>query len=265
MHFKEIVVNIDGASRGNPGPAAIAGVLWGEDGTEIERFSEFLGEATNNEAEYRALLEALRRTAQYHPRRVVVRSDSELLVKQMRGEYAVRSASLAPLAAEARALAARIPDITFTHVRREENALADSLCNRALDLALRQPTRVAGTMSVTVREKFDCAHRLTEYEGACARLHGHTYVVEVTVSGAQLAENGLLIDFQELKGALRDVLASVDHAYLNEVPPFDSVSPTGENIAVWVSGEVSRRLPPSVRVSSVTVYESENAWVTYEP
>jgi queuosine biosynthesis protein QueD len=265
MNVSELRIHVDGASRGNPGPAAIAGVLTSGQGHELERFSEFIGEATNNEAEYRALIEALNRARQYRPAHVTVVSDSELMVRQMKGLYNVRSPSLAPLHRKAQELVAILGSVEFVHVRREENALADSLANRALDLALRTPKRVSGKMTVTVREKFDSAHRLTEYEGTCARLHGHTYVVEVSVVGAQLRENGLLIDFGELKGIVRQVLSVLDHAYLNEIPPFTEISPTGENIAMWIAEQVNKALPAGVTVSAVRVFESENAWVTFEP
>ena len=125
----------DGGARGNPGPAAYAYVLEAEDGTVLEARGQAIGVATNNVAEYRALVEGLRRAAELGLAEVEVVSDSELLVKQMRGEYRVKNEALKELNAEAEALARRIARVTYTAVRREHNELADRLVNEALDAA----------------------------------------------------------------------------------------------------------------------------------
>ena len=123
----------DGGARGNPGPAAFGYVLEAEDGTVLAAHGEAIGVATNNVAEYRELVAGLAKAAELGLDEVEVVSDSELLVKQMRGEYKVKNAALRELNAEAEALARRLPKVTYTAVRRELNELADRLVNEALD------------------------------------------------------------------------------------------------------------------------------------
>jgi ribonuclease HI len=123
----------DGGARGNPGPAAFAYVLEGLDGSVLEARSETIGVATNNVAEYRALVEGLARAVATGVTELEVVSDSELLVKQMRGEYRVKNAGLIPLSIEAKQLAREIGRVTYSAVRREENEVADRLVNEALD------------------------------------------------------------------------------------------------------------------------------------
>ncbi|MFZ4646469.1 MAG: ribonuclease HI family protein [Gemmataceae bacterium] len=123
----------DGASRGNPGKAAYAFVLLGPGG-EVYQEAECLGTQTNNQAEYAALLNALRRAAELGIGALEIRSDSELMVKQMMGIYQVKNADLRDLFLEAKRAAATLSGpISYVHVRREANKLADSLCNDALD------------------------------------------------------------------------------------------------------------------------------------
>jgi probable phosphoglycerate mutase len=125
----------DGGSRGNPGPAAYGYVLEAEDGTVLAAHGEAIGVATNNVAEYRALLAGLERAAETGIDELAVVSDSELLVKQMRGEYKVKNAALRELWEEAQRTASRLGTVTYEAVRREENELADRLVNEALDQA----------------------------------------------------------------------------------------------------------------------------------
>ena len=125
----------DGGARGNPGPAAFAYVLSAADGTVLDARGEVIGVATNNVAEYRALVAGLERAVADGLRRVEVRSDSELMVKQMRGEYRVKNRDLQELFLQASRAARAIGDVTYTHVRREHNELADRLVNEALDAA----------------------------------------------------------------------------------------------------------------------------------
>jgi ribonuclease HI len=125
----------DGGSRGNPGPAAYAFVLEAEDGTVLDALGETIGVATNNVAEYRALVAGLERAVELEVEELEVVSDSELLVKQMRGEYRVKNRALQDLVLEASTLARGIRRVTYTAVRREHNELADSLVNEALDRA----------------------------------------------------------------------------------------------------------------------------------
>ena len=126
------IANIDGGSRGNPGPAGYGVRIERDDGSIVE-LKEALGICTNNVAEYRGLIAALAWADQHHVRSLHVRSDSELLVKQMRGEYRVKNAGLLPLVEEARALIRRIGAVKFEHVRRELNKDADRLANEAMD------------------------------------------------------------------------------------------------------------------------------------
>ena len=123
----------DGGARGNPGPAAAAFVLEAEDGTVLEARGAAIGVATNNVAEYRALVDGLRRASELGVDELEVVSDSELIVKQMRGEYRVKNEALRVLHREASTLAAAVGRVTFTAVRREQNELADRLVNEALD------------------------------------------------------------------------------------------------------------------------------------
>jgi ribonuclease HI len=123
----------DGGARGNPGPAAYAFVLETEDGTVLDARGEAIGTATNNVAEYRALVEGLRRAVEAQVTALEVVSDSELVVKQMRGEYRVKNRALQGLSTEAARLAREVGKVTYTAVRREHNELADRLVNEALD------------------------------------------------------------------------------------------------------------------------------------
>jgi ribonuclease HI len=123
----------DGGARGNPGPAASAYVLEAEDGTVLDARGETIGVATNNVAEYRALLAGLAKALEMGIGELDVVSDSELLVNQMNGDYRVKNAALIDLSLEAARLAREIGRVTYRSVRRAENELADSLVNEALD------------------------------------------------------------------------------------------------------------------------------------
>lgn len=131
----EIVAYIDGGARGNPGPAGYGVRIEKPDGTLIEEFYESIGTATNNVAEYRGLIAALEWALAHGHRTVLVRSDSLLLVQQMRGNYKVKNAGLQPLYAKARLLAHEIGRVAFEHVGRALNAHADRLANAAMDEA----------------------------------------------------------------------------------------------------------------------------------
>ncbi len=125
----------DGGARGNPGPAAYGYVLEAEDGTVLAAHGESIGTATNNVAEYRALLAGLEKAVELGVDELEVVSDSELLVKQMRGEYKVKSPMLKDLHDQAGPLARRLDRVDYKAVRREHNELADRLVNEALDAA----------------------------------------------------------------------------------------------------------------------------------
>jgi ribonuclease HI len=126
-------LSTDGGARGNPGPAAFGYVLEAEDGTVLDARGERIGVATNNVAEYRALIAGLEKAVELAVSEVEVVSDSELLVKQMRGEYKVKNEALRGLSLQAARLAREIGKVTYTAVRREHNELADRLVNEALD------------------------------------------------------------------------------------------------------------------------------------
>ena len=126
-------LSTDGGARGNPGPAAYAYVLEAHDGTVLAAHGEAIGVATNNVAEYRALVEGLRKAVEVGVDELEVVSDSELLVNQMRGEYRVKNEALKLLWVDAQELADKLRKVTFTAVRREHNELADRLVNEALD------------------------------------------------------------------------------------------------------------------------------------
>ena len=123
----------DGGARGNPGPAAYGYVIEAEDGHVLAAHGEAIGIATNNVAEYRALVAGLEKALELGLDAPEVVSDSELLVKQMRGEYKVKNKALQGLSLEASALAGRLDRVRYTAVRREHNELADRLVNEALD------------------------------------------------------------------------------------------------------------------------------------
>ena len=126
-------LSTDGGARGNPGPAAFAYVLEAEDRTVLASHGEAIGVATNNVAEYRGLVEGLRKAVELGVDELEVVSDSELMVRQMTGVYKVKSAALRDLSLEASRLARQLGRVEYRAVRREENELADRLVNDALD------------------------------------------------------------------------------------------------------------------------------------
>jgi ribonuclease HI len=137
---KRLIVETDGASRGNPGLAGLGVIIRDDAGKRVETIGKFLGVTTNNQAEYHALIEGLEAAAKYGPETVTVRSDSELMVKQMNGQYRVRNPQLLPLYSRAAELAGAIPEITFEHVLRHLNKGADEIANMAIDSRGRRTT-----------------------------------------------------------------------------------------------------------------------------
>jgi ribonuclease HI len=128
-----ITVNFDGGSRGNPGPSGIGVVLSAQDGTPLVTVGKFIGAATNNVAEYMALIHGLEQAAKFGASKILVRGDSELIIKQMRGEYRVKNPALKDLYEKARQLVQGFKSVQFEHNLREKNALADRLVNLAID------------------------------------------------------------------------------------------------------------------------------------
>ena len=129
----KVVVNVDGGSRGNPGPAAIAAVVQDAGGEVLEERGEGIGRATNNVAEYRALLLGIERAAALGATELELVGDSELVVRQVKGEYKVKDAALRELHAEVGRALAGFESWSNRHVRREQNAEADRLVNEVLD------------------------------------------------------------------------------------------------------------------------------------
>jgi ribonuclease HI len=130
---RKLIVETDGASRGNPGMAGAGIIIKDEHGHRLETIKKFLGVSTNNQAEYHALIAGLEAVARHQPDAIIVRMDSELVVKQMNGQYRVRHPDLMPLYVRARELASRFPNITIVHVPREKNPGADRLANVAIE------------------------------------------------------------------------------------------------------------------------------------
>ncbi len=129
-------VQCDGGARGNPGPAAIGAVVLDvgvDPPVVLASVSEHIGTATNNVAEYRALIAGVAAAREFSPRCVRVRADSELVIRQLEGRYKVKSVHLKPLYDEARALLAEFDEVDLAHIRREKNTDADALVNAALD------------------------------------------------------------------------------------------------------------------------------------
>lgn len=129
----EATLFADGGSRGNPGPAASGAVLLSPDGTVIREIGEYLGRATNNVAEWTALALGLQAALDEGVRSLAVRMDSELVVKQLSGEYRVKHPDLQPLHQRVRGLLRQFSHVDIRHVRRKENALADAVVNKVLD------------------------------------------------------------------------------------------------------------------------------------
>jgi ribonuclease HI len=123
----------DGGSRGNPGPGALGYVLCDASGAEVEARGVFLGTCTNNVAEYRALIAGLEAASRHDVHALIVRMDSELVVRQMLGQYKVKNEGLKPLHAEARKVAAKLGTVRYESVPRDDNGRADALVNEALD------------------------------------------------------------------------------------------------------------------------------------
>ena len=129
---ERFTIEVDGAARGNPGPGGVGVVILGSDGQTVQEISEPLARCTNNEAEYRALLRGIHRAQELGARELTIHSDSELLVKQLKGEYKVKSRNLLPLCREAMALLRQFAKWKAVHASREENSRADMLAKLAV-------------------------------------------------------------------------------------------------------------------------------------
>lgn len=128
-----LIAYADGASRGNPGPAAYGAVLYGENGDELNAWGDSIGRATNNVAEYRGAIAAVEAALEHGATSLELRLDSDLIVQQLKGRYRVRNKKLKPLFEQLTALTERLDRFEPTHVYRERNRRADALANEALD------------------------------------------------------------------------------------------------------------------------------------
>ena len=326
MSNEKVVLRTDGGSRGNPGPAGIGFEL--RIGNDHFSAGAYIGECTNNVAEYQALIWGLNNALTQKIKHLHVQADSQLMVRQLLGEYQVKSADLKPLYENAKELLARFKRVDIEHISRELNKEADARANEAMDaqrsvgdylvaysddepqksfdeLLSESDTQtfpidskkdkihhtlasahhvahteakvplqtqdsgdtkaMAGTYSLTVKDHFDAAHNLYDYPGECRNLHGHTWDVEVTVVSSDLDGLGLVCDFKDLKAHLKEVLSTYDHTYINENAPFDTISPTAENLARIICERLSEILPQNVKVKEVAVWESPIARVGFSP
>ena len=120
---------------------------------------------------------------------------------------------------------------------------------------------------ISVEETFAAGHALRHYRGKCEKVHGHNYKVQVTIEGETLNEAGLLVDFVELKRLLHAVVDRLDHEFLNDVPPFDVLNPSAENMAKFFHDEISKGFPfeNGARVSNVKLWETDTSIATYRP
>ncbi len=132
-----IVVNVDGASRGNPGESGIGVAIFDKDSNLINEACDYLGVATNNIAEYKALILGIKLSAEYNAERILFKSDSELMVKQIKGEYRVKNPQLKLLFTEVQSLLKKLPNWKIMHVPREENKEADLLANKGVDMSIK--------------------------------------------------------------------------------------------------------------------------------
>ncbi|HEY1754671.1 MAG TPA: 6-carboxytetrahydropterin synthase QueD [Bryobacteraceae bacterium] len=121
---------------------------------------------------------------------------------------------------------------------------------------------------VSVEQTFAAGHALRNYKGACENVHGHNFKIQVTIEGQELDGTGMLVDFLDVKQSMREVIARLDHKFLNDVPPFDVKNPSAENIAEYFYEEMTSGLvsnPVPVRVREVKVWETDIQSATYRP
>ena len=116
---------------------------------------------------------------------------------------------------------------------------------------------------LSIETQFAAAHQLRGYKGKCENMHGHNWRVQVSISSEKLNDIGIVIDYNDLKKVTNETISALDHSYLNEVFPFTEINPSSENIAKWIFESLKKRLEDSVKVNSITVWESENSSATY--
>jgi 6-pyruvoyltetrahydropterin/6-carboxytetrahydropterin synthase len=130
------------------------------------------------------------------------------------------------------------------------------------------PAKGKPMFQVSVDESFSAGHALRGYKGKCENPHGHNYKVRITLEGLQLDAIGLLYDFAHLKRVMRDVISGMDHKFLNDLAPFDVINPSAENLAKYFYDETARQLnamPEGVRITRITIWETDAASATYWP
>ncbi len=120
---------------------------------------------------------------------------------------------------------------------------------------------------VSVEQTFAAGHALRNYKGSCEDVHGHNFRVRVTVAGEQLDSTGLLVDFLDLKRSIDEVVAYLDHKFINDLPPFDKINPSAENLAKYFYDRVNEGVKPDVpvRISEVCVWETDTSSAAYRP
>jgi 6-pyruvoyltetrahydropterin/6-carboxytetrahydropterin synthase len=121
---------------------------------------------------------------------------------------------------------------------------------------------------VAVEQSFASAHALRNYKGRCENVHGHNWKVRVVIEGEKLDGTGMLVDFLDVKSLLGEILDGIDHQFLNEIPPFDSINPSAENIAEYFYQQMTGKLaetPVPVRIREVKIWETEIQSATYRP
>ena len=118
--------------------------------------------------------------------------------------------------------------------------------------------------TLAVERVISMAHQLNDYQGPCARIHGHNWKFRVECQADQLNGLGIGIDFLDLENWLREILEPFDHSLINEIPPFDKINPTAENLVKYVYDEMKSRLPNDVGMKRVTAWETESCLVSYE-
>jgi ribonuclease HI len=134
LDTKKVTIYTDGAARGNPGPAAIGVVIFDESNNKIAEISTHIGVATNNQAEYLAIIAGLEKVVSLGYKNVIVKADSELVIMQINGLYKIRNTALRPLYQKVVQLTGALENVLLTYIPREQNADADALANRALDM-----------------------------------------------------------------------------------------------------------------------------------
>ncbi len=116
---------------------------------------------------------------------------------------------------------------------------------------------------LSIQTHISAAHRLKEYEGACARIHGHNWKIEITVGSEKLDTVGMVIDFKDLSDLTWQVVGKFDHQVINDVPPFDKMNPTAENLSRFIYRELAKALPRHVKMHSVRLWETEKYFIEY--